>query len=849
MYIGESGSGSLCQFTQSSAYLERPRLSKLLSDSTKYPLAIVCAGAGYGKTRTVYSFLQTSNAHMTWLQISERDNIPTRFWESYVGMVSLSLPEIGARLLDIGFPDTDEAFSKYSAIMHEIAKQPGEHVRVFDDFHLLNNPDVLRFFGRAGTVIPPNVTMMLISRTMPEINMVGMILYERVFTISEEDLCFSEDEITQYFKQLTLSVSKRTVHNIFEDTQGWAFAINLIGRALSKDAKYERCALEAMKANIFRLIESEIEGTISDSLRNFLLRISLIDHLAASLIRDLASDDALIREMESLNAFIRYDLSFDTYMIHHLFLDYLRQHQHTLTDDEKEKTYKAAGMWCDANGYHMDALSYYEKSGDYGAVTHKVGSFNVQLPPKMAQYALGIFENAPEETKLGDPIFPGMHIKIRINIGRFDEDTVALARKYAEIYETRPESPEKTRALTAIYCQWVFLSMFMCTYTDKYDFNIYHKKMCYHFDKNPFKPIGSYKLVPICAWASLVGTSRAGAQEEYIDALTLLVPEIARRGKGFFIGFDDLARGELFFFRGQFEDAEQYLTQAVSKAQAYDQYVTLSRALAYLMRIAFFRGNFEAATEKLKAMEPLLCDEDYGARYTIYDIAYAFYFLSLGQPEQIPEWLKEDFSPYSHPSFMENYANRIKVQYHYQTGQHSTLLAFIKNEMEQTVLFGKIELKLMEALVLYKSKRHRNAIAALTEAYALAEPNNLFVFFTQYAKDMRTLTSAALKDETCSIPRPWLENVNRKSSAYAKRLSHMVAEYISVNNINKEITLTERETKVLRDLCHGLSRSEIAASQNISVNAVKMVINLIYDRLCVSNLADAIRVAVSRKIV
>ncbi|MCL2226159.1 MAG: LuxR C-terminal-related transcriptional regulator [Oscillospiraceae bacterium] len=842
-------SGNVTNFHLSNAYLKRPHLNALLESALNYPLAVVCAGAGYGKTRAVHSFLCESDAHMAWLQISERDNIPTRFWESYTSMISLSWPKIGAQLLAIGFPGTDETFAKYSAMMREIARQPGKHVRVFDDFHLLDNPEVLRFFERASNVLPLNVTLILISRTMPEINMIGMILNERVFTISEDALCFSENEITEYFKQQGLHVTTLNVRNIFEDTQGWAFAVNLIGRSLRKDAKYERCALEAMKANIFRLIEAELTVTISEQLWRFLLRISLIDHLAASLIRELADDEALIKEMQSFHAYIRHDLSLDTYMIHHLFLDYLKQHQNTLADEERKSTCLAAGRWCDANGYHMDAFSYYEKAGNYGAISEKVCGFNVQMPPDMAQYALEIFENAPDEMKFQDPIFPAMHLKTRNSIGKFDDESIALAHKYAEHYEAQPDSPVKNRALTGIYCIWVFLDMFMSTYTDIYDYDAHHKKMRENYDINPFEPIGKYNLVPICAWASLVGTSRAGAQEEYIDSMTRLVPEIASRGKGFFIGFDDLARGELHFYRGQFEKAEQFLRQAVDKAQAFNQYVTLSRSLAYLMRIAFFRGDFAAATENLRAMEPLLSDEDHGARYTIYDIANGYYLLMLGQAEQMPEWLKEDFSPYAHPSFIENYANRIKVQYHYCTGQYAALLAFIENEFERGVLFGKIELRLFQSLCFYKLKRRSDAIAALAEAYELAEPNGLVVIFSQYAKDMRTLTAFALKDGTCPIPKAWLEEINRKASAYAKRLSHMATEYMAVNNIDKEITLTGRESKILRDLSHGLSRSEIAASQNLSVNTVKMVINTIYDRLCVTNLPDAIRIAVDRKIV
>jgi len=863
---------------QTGACLERKRLHALLENALNYPLIVVCAGAGYGKTRAVYSFLSEYEATSIWLQLSERDNVTTRFWESYSDIMSFSQPKAGTRLKEIGFPRTEEAYSKYYATMSRLSSFPGKHIRVFDDFHLLNNPAVLRFFEQALGKCPPNVSLILISRTMPDFVLVNRNLFERTVTISEDTLCFTEDEIAEYFNQINLPVMRGDVRGIYDDTHGWAFAINMIGRSLTKErannvCKYERSAIEpqpglgtvgslgegsplaAMKKNILRLIEAEISQTVSEPLMRFLLRISLIDHLAASLVKLLA-DPELIKDMESVNAYIRYDFNLDTYMIHHLLRDYLRRKQEqVLTDKERQQTYQTAGEWCDLNGYHTDALSYYEKSGDYSAIARKIGSLNVQMPPDMAKYALGIFENAPDEVKSHNIMFPGMHIRLLINTGHLDEKTTALARMYAESYEARPDSFEKDFALTAIYGNWAILLMFMCTYTDVYDFDAYYKKMGECYNKKPFKTIGSFNIVPMSAWASLAGTNRKGAQEEYIDAISRSIPYASILGKGFLAGFDDLARGELCFCRGQTDDAEQYLKQSVDKARACDQYLTQTRALIYLMQLDFFRGDFFSATGKLKEMEALISEEDYGVRYTMYDIACGFYYLSLDRLEEMPDWLKSGFSPYTHPSFLENFANRVKLQYHYKTHKYSALLAFIENSMEQqTILLGKIELTTLKALSLYRLKRRGEAIAALAQAYNLAESNNITVMFAKYEKDIRTLTAAALKcaaasDETCAIPRKWLEEINRKSAAYAKRKFKNMSEYKSANNIENEIKLTKRETAILRDLSDGFSRSEIAVNQNISVNTVKMYINYIYDKLGVYSLPKAILAAVDRKLI
>ena len=771
-------------------YLERPRLHTLLKNAMDYRLIIVCAGSGYGKTYAVNSFLKQYCADVTWLQISERDNIAARFWESYSNQVSLHWPETGTFLKKTGFPKTNEAFSKYSEIMYEVTSLPGERVWVFDDFHLLHDKNVLRFFEREvnmpsnSTDAKKNQNMILISRTMPELNLISLMKLGSVFTIQEDALCFTEDEIGKYFSQINIHVLNTDLRDIYNDTQGWAFAMNLIGHSLAKKGKYERYALEAMKRNTFRLIEAEIFPSISDPLRHFLLRISLIDHLAVNLINMLAKDEALVREMEFLNAYIRYDFIMDTYMIHHLFRDFLRQKQkQMLTEEERRETYQTAAAWCDANGYQMDAFSYYEKSGDYDAILRKVALLNVQVQSDIAQYALEIFDRMPDEVKSQNPIFPSMYLKLKISLGHLDE-AQKFAEQYSQNYEARLESPERSRALFTIYIFWGLLRMKMCTYTDMYDFENYFIKAAEYFSKNPFKFIGSSNITSTTAWASQVGTNRPGAMEEYITAVSRITPYLSYSMNGLYSGVEELVRGELCFYQRSFIDAEQYLNQSIYLARKHDQYITQNRALVYLMHIDFSRGDLKSASARLKKMETLLSEKDYGVRYTIYDIACGFYYLALDLPEQIPQWLKGGFSPFTHSSFLENYANRIRARYHFQTHQYSALLEFIENALKHpAILFGKLELLALQALSLYQIKRRDESIAVFTEAYSLAESNKIVTSFTEYAKYMRTLVLAACKDNTCPIPKKWLEGINRISSSYAKWKAKMISAYTYAEEI------------------------------------------------------------------
>ncbi|MDR0468670.1 MAG: hypothetical protein LBH09_01700, partial [Peptococcaceae bacterium] len=794
-------------FNQNGNYLVRPRLNNLMAEAMHYPLVLVCGGAGYGKTQMVHSFLQKYDSYVSWLQVSERDNIPSRFWESYANVVSVSFPEAGAQLHKIGFPETAEAFAQFEGMVREATTIHMHTTMVYDDFHLLHNKVILDFIERAAGVLTSNSSLILISRTAPEFNIIGMMMNESVFIIREDALCFTEEEIADYFSQIAIPATRQNTKDIYDDTHGWAFAVNLIGRSIAKEKKYERYALTAMKNNIFRLIEIEVSQMVSKELWHFLLRVSLIDYLAASLIKTLADDDALVREMVLLNAYIRYDFHLDSYMMHHLFLEYLRQCQMALTEDEKHETYNVAGKWCEENNYLADAISYYEKSGDWDAVLRIVYMTAYQTTPDRARYTLEILDRIPVGFVDQNPLYPMLYLKMKISLGLFDDASI-LADRFANEYEKKPDSEEKNRGLAEIYGAWADLRLLTSPYTDAYDFDECYAQQHVYFDKNPYTIPDQATKQTIGAYSLLVGDAGAGAPERYIEALSRAIPHVSHVFRGRMYGMDDLARGELHFYRRELREAEQHLKLALDKAQESDQYEIQSLVYYYLLSLSFSRADVKNTADILQSMKALLDAKDYGARYEVHDIVMGHYYLELSQPEQIAEWLKTDFSPHLNPANIENNANLVRAKYHYATRQFGKLLAFLeKMRRSQALLLGRLAFRIIEALSLYQVKQREKAFDAFAEAYQLAEPNRFVVPFTLHGKDMRTLTAATIKNGRNQIPKPWLEMINRKSSAYAKRRSIMTAVYLNENKNDEQHSLTNREVDVLKDLSQGLSRT------------------------------------------
>ena len=830
-------------------HFQRQRLNNLFLEAARHPLVLVCAGAGYGKTSAVHDFTQKYKEDTAWVQLSARDNVGARFWENYTNTISLINEPFAQEIGNFGFPDTIDKLNQYLVLARSYAEIK-QRIIVMDDFHLIEDPSVIRFVEHAFLNMPPGNSLILISRSTPHINTAALISKGHIFNMGEDDLRFTEDELAQYFRAVNIPLGPDSLREIMQDTEGWAFAINLIARSYQKAPGYGGYLRNAMKSNIFRLMETEIWDGISERLQSFLIRLSLIGHLSVDLITLLAGKDKdLIDELERENAYVSRDSYINAYIIHPLFLEFLTGKQELLSEEQKQETYIIAGQWCNTHGFKIDALSYFEKVGDYKSIANVFIGSQSQIPYDIACFTAAIFERAPLEAFDTVLFLAAIHVRTIMSQGLW-KDAIKLAEYYEAKYIDLPaDDPFRKLSLGSIYYWWGATRAAMCLTDDVYDFDQCYEKLDKCFSK-PFDPGVLINQNPGGPWICSVGSSREGAPEDYLAASERSTAHLTHCFIGFESGKDELAYAELMFYKCDTNAAEAYIARSLDIARKMKQFGIIHRALFYMLRIAILKGNYAIVEHTLKEMKVNLDKPEYLNRFVDYDIVMCWFNSSIGMPEKTPDWLKENFTPYAFAGFTENFANMAKACYYYMTRNYLPLLAYFQEvRQRESYLFGRVEMLAIEACIHYKMKNREKACTVLTEAYETAAPNDIVLPFIEMGKDMRTLTAFALKEKDCKIPKPWLESISRKSASYAKRLAHVTAKYKQANGVTDSLVISPRESEILRDLSHGLSRAEIAESRNLSINTVKMVVNNIYTKLGAENLADAIRIATERKMI
>ncbi|MDR1174718.1 MAG: LuxR C-terminal-related transcriptional regulator [Treponema sp.] len=875
-----SSSASPNSFFRDKPYLERSGLNKRLKSALKNPVLTVTAGEGYGKTHSVYSFLRSVDVVTTWVQFSERDNLGWHFWENYTGAFSLYHRGFGTRLLDLGFPETIRQVDRYATLLEQERVKGRRYVTVGDDFHLIHEKSVLRFIERNLSIPFPNTTIILISRKEPAINSVSLLSKGKLSQITVDDLRFSKQEVGDYFALQDIVLSPGELDQIYDDSEGWALAINMVAEEMKrqgvirhatrhvKSVKRPQYTRTLMEQSSFKNMEDEILEAVSRELRNFLIKLSLIERWPPELLEKLALNREVIGEMENLSSFIRYDMYLHGYRIHHLFLEFLKEKQGELEPQEIREVYLKAASWYLENNLLVEAAINYERARDYRGLINIIYTFPRILPNAVAAFFLEIVDRLlaldPSELPAGgdeagsprgsfeDFAFLRYAVRPRLilGLGRVEESIEENRRSIAQFEAL--STPLSSRILATCYNQLGALGIITSRVTRNYDIAPLFEKSNYYYLRHPEVQEGP--ITQGCVSSYIVSAGHPvepGELERAVREFSLAAAPASASFNGYRYGTDTLGWAELAFFTADINNAEKFARQAVFQTREKKQYEIENRSLFYLLRINIYTGNFSGVQEVLKQLSAQLENTEFLSRYILHDIETGWFYAQIGQTGKIASWLKNDFEESELNTMLHGFETLVKARCSFAEEHYKRVLKTLSAPQRSSLhgghglgefLFGRLEMRVLEAVTLHKMEEHEKAFAALEDAWDMAAPNNLDMPFIELGENMRALAALAA-EKKISIPRSALENIRNKASVYAKKLSIVAEQYWSRQKSYVLPALSFRETEVLNGLAQGLTREEIAEDSGLSVSAVKNVITALYAKLGALNRADAIRIA------
>ena len=193
--------------------IERQRLNELAGQVQEKQLAIIKAGAGFGKTSLALAWAQSleENGHrVAWFSVDAEDNEPTRFLFYFAHALRHTCAELGSEVVSlIGEGPLSLPQTIASTLINDLTNVDDEVVLFLDDYHLLTDPEVhkvMLFFVKRA---PSNFHLVLTTRySAPDLALARTSAQNQSLEVDELALRFTLDETAEFLERAGLNQTR-----------------------------------------------------------------------------------------------------------------------------------------------------------------------------------------------------------------------------------------------------------------------------------------------------------------------------------------------------------------------------------------------------------------------------------------------------------------------------------------------------------------------------------------------------------------------------------------------------------------------------------------------------------------
>ena len=812
--------------------LNRERIYKALSVINDYPLTIVEAPMGYGKSTAVRGFLKSEGKKVLWVTFINSGESASSFWDKLISEISRLNENISSKLKSLGFPVDTPQVEKVISLLNDIFLKD-KVVLVIDDFHLSPDSSINKLLYQAIFEKIDNLHIVVITRDTTNIDFAEMLAKGLCYVISQQVLKFSENEIKDYCRMMHGGISSDDLIKISEYTDGWISLIYMILLGLENGIPV------GMNNSIDELVEKVLFNAYDSRIQNFLLQLSIMDVFTAKQALYVTGEEKtneILKKLQKENAFVFYDQSSKTYKIHNVLLDYLRIKQQ-FTSEELRELHKRLGEWHLERNDFLTAYSCFNRSEDFERVlSHLNEPENIRNELTSFEGSFDMFKKIPQEILYKYPLAYLQHILLTIVKG--NEETMAACSEQLDNLKKAYEDMEnidetyKNRILAEILILRRFISFnaispsnecndeilmllngqqsYIMHRENEFTMGSPHLLYVYFRDKGSFKELSKLAIERFSTYAAFA--NGCGSGSEY------------------------LIQAEYAIETGDWQSAELNSFKAIYKARTKEQVSIVICANFTLIRLYLLQGKFSEAVDMLRHLEQEIAKVNNPVYNTTIDMLKGYIYACLEQPEKIPYWLQMG-------EMSEGELLYQGVAFNYIVYGKAVMLS--KNYVELEILtesfrehfsifsnqLGFIHNGIFEAVAKYQLYGLKEGMAVLENALSKGQADGIIMPFVENAPRILDMLKV-------------IENMD-SNNEYIKKIVQYSEQYIQSLKLNhqEKVKLSQRETEVLSLAAEGLKRDEIAARLQLSQGTVKTHLQNIYQKLDASGKTSAIKTA------
>jgi len=815
--------------------IKRPRIDALLEEGVKYPVCIVNAGAGYGKTQAVASFLEQFAYHTVWLELTTLDNQMARFWNNIVYICSLYHQELAEKLEELGFPDSLFKLHKFLEYLSDELKD--HHVIfVFDDFHLITNEYVCVFFDCLIKAKIENVCFLFITRDSD-----SFMLQKDFYLLTAEDLRFREAEADAFFEEIMNTHDERAaLYRYFTYTNGWPLALRLLRLMLQKpSAKPEEC-YQHSKRLIFDLFDRELFCNYNLKEQQFMVSLSLLNYFPQGLLFTIGQEMKLeVSKLLLNNTFISFDAKAGRYYFQQIFLDFLGEKRYLLNPEMVLEMQGLAGDWCTKNKRIIEAMDYYLHCRQFDKLWQIfLRMEGYRYSRNMADTYLYYMKHTPESYLDEHPMCRILYGMMLFNNLMSEDAQEQLNRAEQLLCENAD-----TRANRLIWGELYTAKGLLAIEREEPNITQLFKQAAELLPRGSSRWGKNITIIGYGRPLYLVGIGK-GDLQRCISSIQEGVPYVNKVLHGAAYGLELLAEGEAQLLIGQMESARMLAYRALYKAEEKQVFDIIDNALFLLLRIGLIKSDIKEIEDVIERLRQSKARQGI-ANSGMYDYVMGWYYVKVGRFNEIAGWIinspEEQYSPIGVDQEL-----LLKVRYMIGMQRFYEALAILerleRTYKQRNTYISMIYMELFRAIIYYQIDEKEEAVNSIKKTYDLTKENSLIIPFIQYGHKIRPILTYIKRKGESEIPREWVDKFIKKAATSYKRHAYLISR-LGNQEEGENQKLTAREIELLKYLSQGLTRVEIAESMYVSPHTIKSMLKMVYNKLGAVNRADALRLA------
>lgn len=814
------------------------KLKAALNEAMEYPLTVLEAESGYGKTTAVSEYFlkyPAVSCRCFWYTcMGEKSETA---WKYICRQIAGVDRKVGHYLESMGVP-VEDAVSDLAIQMRSLSC-PEPTVIVLDNFQLTGLPQTEKILYALSTHCCENLHILVLTQPIKEKEKPSF-MNGRIWKIGPQELSFSIYDIETFFKNARAPLLPDQLREAWSVTEGLAAAVHLQLINWKKEGKF------VPSMEMAQQLETALWDRLNEKDQYVLTALAVLDKVTIK--QAIRFFDGNIPEMEikqllAETELIRWDARLQAYLFHHLFRTYLQKRFTLLSEQEKQDIWTRAAKVCEEESDYIQAAYFYARMNDYKSLMALPYQADDRVQLVRMEEGMMIEKLLEEPWRSWFKEYPELLLSLTLEL--YIQGNLILHKKYMEMAMEvmRMEGKYEYHRCEHLKGEFALMKSFLC-YNDIEEMCKCHKEAYRHLH-------GATKLYSLnTSWTfgapSIVymfWKEKGNLQKEF-ENLRNGMPTYYLLSNGNGSGAEYAMQGEIFLLSGQLKRAQETYGIARYHAQQLKQNSISYCSELGMARIALMQGDAEALGQAVEHIGQLAYSGMEASDVLTSELCLAYVKVLLGHDEEVPSWIGKEEGirkktlfftiPYVHVLRTHLLLNQLIHGQRILRELKMLWTAYLEECSYLPMLLPKIYYYLQMTIAEHTYGNQKEAALLFCKAVEEAAADKVYMPFAEYYGWLRPVMDYTFPGTKNREVYEVVEEMGKRFLSGKRKILMKTAP--------KEGKLTEREMEIAVLLRQRLSVKEISQRLMVSPSTVRNTMQKIYTKLDIHSRKELIEI-------